>query len=291
MSPYAISTDIMSDLPADYLKEHSIETASLSYMMDNFTYDRNHPLDEKEFYSKMRSGQMPTTSQVTPDEALRCFKAIVDSGQKDILHISFSSALSGTYQSCMVAATEMMEWYPDVRIHVIDSRAASLGQGLIVSEAIARRDAGEDYEEVIRFLENHINNFVHLFTVDDLFHLYRGGRVKRSTAIVGSLVNIKPILNVDEEGRLIPHDKVRGRKKSIKELAEKASLIAEHSDFMMGNNFYISHGDCLEEALMLADLMEEKTDLKRGIINYVGPTIGAHSGPGTLALFFCGKHR
>lgn len=290
MSSFTISTDTTADLPDSFLQEHNIPVMSLSYTIDDVTYDRAHPLDVTMFYQKMRSGSMPTTSQVTPEIARDCFESILATGETQILHIAFSSGLSGTYNSAAVAARELMEEHPEVTIHVVDTLAASLGEGFLVYKAIQERTAGRSFEETYAFLEKYKKNACHLFTVDDLFHLHRGGRVSRATAIVGTMINIKPVLHVDDEGHLINIDKARGRKKSIRDLADK--MIERLEGCPLENDcFFISHGDCLEDAHYLADLIESRTRLKLGIINHVGPTIGSHSGPGTLALFFWGSHR
>ena len=232
---------------------------------------------------------MPTTSQVNPERVRALFEPYLKEG-KDILHIAFSSGLSGTFNSCRIAAQELMEEYPERKIRVVDSLAASLGQGLLVYLAQRRKEEGADFDSVAQWTEEHKKNIVHLFTVDDLNHLYRGGRVSRTTAILGGMLNIKPILHVDDEGKLIPIGKVRGRKKSLLELVTlmdtKIGSYAKSCD----TNFII-HGDCREEAEFLAAKVKEKYHITTELINDVGAVIGAHSGPGTMALFFVGDVR
>nr|WP_177296506.1 DegV family protein [uncultured Blautia sp.] len=286
MREYVITTDNNADLPEEYYTEHGVGCMYLSYTMDDIHYSHENFLPEKDFYAKMRQGAMPTTAQVNPQEARSVFEPYLKDG-KDILHIAFSSGLSGTYNSCRIAAEELMEEYPERTITVVDSLAASLGQGLLVHLAQKKKEEGVSMEDVARWTEENKNHMVHLFTVDDLNHLYRGGRVSKTTAVLGGMLNIKPILHVDEEGHLIPVGKIRGRKKSLLELAalmdKQIGSYGESCDTV-----FISHGDCLEEAEFLASKIKEKYRIKTEIINYVGAVIGAHSGPGTMALFFVG---
>ncbi len=286
MRNYIITTDNNSDLPESYYSEHGIGCTYLSYSMNGVNYTHDNFLPVHEFYDSMRNGALPTTAQVNPENARLMMEPYLKQGL-DILHIAFSSGLSGTYNSTRIAAEELAEEYPDRKIMVIDSLAASLGQGLLIHYAQKKKEAGEDMETVAAWVEEHKNNIVHLFTVDDLNHLYRGGRVSRTTAFVGSMLNIKPVMHVDEEGKLIPVGKIRGRKKSILELArlmdEKIGSYKDSCD-----TIFISHGDCEDEAHFLEAKIKEKYQINTVIINPVGATIGAHSGPGTLALFFLG---
>ena len=199
---FKIVTDSTADLPAEYLQEHDLGCINLSYIMDGVTYGQGQELPEKEFYALMRNGKMPTTSQVNPEEAKNHFLKYLKEN-KEILCIAFSSGLSGTYNSMRVAAEEIMEEQPDCRIIVIDSLCASLGEGLLVHKAVTLRDQGKSLEEVAEWVKNNRLHLVHVFTVDDLYHLYRGGRVSRATAVVGTLAGIKPKLHVDDEGHLI----------------------------------------------------------------------------------------
>lgn len=289
MNNYVITTDNNADLPEEFYKEHQIGCTYFSYTLDGKEYTKENFLPVEEFYSKMRAGSMPTTSQVNPERVRALFEPYLKEG-KDILHIAFSSGLSGTFNSCRIAAQELMEEYPERKIRVVDSLAASLGQGLLVYLAQRRREEGADFDSVAQWTEEHKKNIVHLFTVDDLNHLYRGGRVSRTTAILGGMLNIKPILHVDEEGKLIPIGKVRGRKKSLLELVtlmdSKIGSYAKSCD-----TIFISHGDCREEAEFLAAKIKEKYQITTELINDVGAVIGAHSGPGTMALFFVGDVR
>lgn len=289
MNTYVIMTDINADLPEEYIREHGLEVLSLSYMIDGETYDRNHPLEVGEFYNRMRSGSMPTTSQVNPNQAKKAFTACLEQG-KDVLYIAFSSALSGTYNSGRIAAEEIKEegLFPDRKLVILDSLSASLGQGLLVHKAVQLKEAGKSLEETASWVEENKLNLCHIFTVDDLFHLHRGGRVSKATAVLGTMINIKPILHVDEEGRLTPIGKVRGRKKSLSALADR---MGEQIKGFENPEVFISHGDCLEDAEYVEKLVRERFGVENFVINHVGPTIGAHSGPGTMALFFMGNQR
>ena len=289
MSEYVITTDNNSDLPEEYLKDHGVGCMYLSYSMDGKNYTHGNFLPEHEFYEAMRNGSMPTTAQVNPENAKALLEPYLKEG-KDILHIAFSSGLSGTYNSSRIAAEELMEEYPDRKIIVVDSLSASLGQGLLVWLAQQKKELGQTLEEVADWAEKNKLKMVHLFTVDDLNHLYRGGRVSRTTAIVGSMLNIKPVLHVDNEGKLTAIGKVRGRKKALQELVklmdEKIGSFGADCD-----TIFISHGDCEQDAQYVAAKVKEKYNIKNIIINQVGATIGAHSGPGTMALFFVGDVR
>lgn len=289
MSEYVITTDNNSDLPEKYFKDHGVGCMYLSYSMDGKNYTHENFLPEHEFYEAMRNGSMPTTAQVNPENAKTLLEPYLKEG-KDILHIAFSSGLSGTYNSSRIAAEELMEEYPDRKIIVVDSLSASLGQGLLVWLAQQKKELGQTLEDVADWAEKNKLKMVHLFTVDDLNHLYRGGRVSRTTAIVGSMLNIKPVLHVDNEGKLTAIGKVRGRKKALQELVklmdEKIGSFGADCD-----TIFISHGDCEQDAQYVAAKVKEKYNIKNIIINQVGATIGAHSGPGTMALFFVGDVR
>ena len=237
----------------------------------------------------MREGSMPTTSQVNAEEAKELWRPWLEKGY-DVLHIAFSSGLSGTYNSCRLAADELKEEYPDGTVRVIESLCASLGQGLYVDKAVRMKSEGKTMEEIAGWLEEKKLNLCHVFTVDDLFHLHRGGRVSKMTAVLGTMINIKPVLHVDDEGHLIAVGKVRGRKRSLIKLVdmmeERLADCSENND-----RVFISHGDCLEDAQFVARLVRERFGIEDILINPVGATIGAHSGPGTMALFFLGKYR
>jgi DegV family protein with EDD domain len=289
MNQYIITTDTTSDLPEEYLQQHNIPLLPLYYNFEGTVYGDKVFLSPKEFYDKMRKGAMPTTMAVNPEIARNIFNGLLDQGY-DVLHIAFSSALSG---SCSVAATvarEIMDERPGAKIIVIDSLCASLGEGLLVHKAVQLKDGGHSIDETADWLEKHKLNLCHMFTVDDLHHLHRGGRVSKATAIIGTLINVKPVLHVDNEGRLIPLNNVRGRKKALISLVDRmeASL---PEDTNQNDIIFISHGDCIEDAQYVADLVKDRFGIQNVLINYVSPTIGAHSGPGTIALFSMGNAR
>lgn len=289
MRDFIITTDNMADLPDSYIEERGLKIMSLSYMLEGKTYSEKDKLPVKEFYDKMRNGAMPTTSQVNPDEAKEVFEELLKEG-KDVLHIAFSSGLSGSYNSARIAAEELIEEGAEGRVIVIDSLCASLGEGLLVHKALALKDEGKSLDEIADWLKDNRLHLCHNFTVDDLNHLYRGGRVSKTVAVLGTMINIKPILHVDDEGKLVPVGKVRGRKKSLITLVD--NMEKQLGDYKDQNDIiFISHGDCEEDANFVADQIKDRFGIDSFLINYVGPTIGAHSGPGTVALFFMGEKR
>lgn len=289
MTEYLITTDNMTDFPQEYMAEHNLPLMSLTYMLDGQTYNAENSLSSADFYRKMREGCMPTTSQVNPQEARERLEEFLKINKR-IIHIAFSGGLSGTCNSVRLAAEELMEERPDCRITVIDSLSASMGEGLLVHKALELQKAGMPYEELVAWIEKHKLNVCHNFTVDDLFHLYRGGRVSKMAAVLGTMINLKPVLHVDNEGHLIPLSKVRGRKKSLSALVD--NMEKQMGSWRDKNDIvFISHGDCLQDALYVKEQVQARFGITRFLINPVGPTIGAHSGPGTVALFFMGDER
>lgn len=289
MREYVITTDNTADLPYSYYKQHDIEYMYLTYQMEGETYGKQNELEYKDFYERMRKGSMPTTSQVNSEEAKEVLRPILAQG-KDILHLAFSSGLSGSYNSVRMAAEELREEFPDRKIVVIDSLCASLGEGLFVDKAVEMKEEGKSLEENAAWLEENKLNFCHVFTVDDLFHLHRGGRVSKVAAVVGTMINLKPLLHVDNEGHLIPLKNVRGRRKSLSGLVTMMEeRIGDWKD--KNTKIFISHGDCQEDAEYVAKLVREKFGYETFLINTIGATIGAHAGPGTIALFFLGEYR
>ena len=288
MNPYVIMTDTTADLPESYIREHGLSILSLNYILDGQTYDREHPLDVKEFYEKMRAGSMPTTSQVNPEQAKTAMCACLETGQ-DVLYIAFSSGLSGTYNSGRIAAEEIAEegLFPERKVVVVDSLSASLGEGLLVHKAVMLKEAGKSLEEVADWVERNKLRICHNFTVDDLFHLYRGGRVSRSSAVLGSMVGIKPIIRVNEEGKLEVIGKVRGRKKAIQTIIKDLMERIRDGE----KTVFISHGDCLEEAEAIKQKLITDYGMENVQIEYVGPVIGAHTGVGVLAVFALANSR
>lgn len=219
MSEFKIITNTTADLPKSFIEENNLGELFFNYTLDGQSYSEENDLDYKEFYKKVRSGSMPSTSQVAPEEYRRYFTECLKECKK-LLYLSFSSGLSGSCGNAMLVAREMMEENPDIEIRVIDSLGASMGEGLFVWYAVQLQKQGKSFEETAKWLEEHVMNMILVFTVDDLNHLYRGGRVSKATAILGSMINIKPLLHVDEEGHLVAVDKVRGRKKSLHNLVD-----------------------------------------------------------------------
>lgn len=291
MAEYIISTDTSCDFPLEYVKQHQLPLVTLFYSIDGVTGENGCPSSDvlKNFYDKMRAGSMTKTQQASIEDTEKVFREILQEG-KDILHIAFSSGLSGTANAARLAAENMMEEFPERKIIVIDSLCASLGQGLLVDYALKLQQQGKTMEETAKWQEDHIQNICHLFTVEDLKYLQRGGRISKTTALVGTMIGIKPVLHVDPEGKLVSISKVRGRKQSIQALVNK---MEENIGKYRGEKqpIFISHGDCIEDANYLAELVKERFGYDEFLINDVGPTIGAHSGPGTLALFFMGETR
>lgn len=286
---FIIMTESTCDLPRAYAIQHGLAVIPMSYTVDLQEYKgtEGSDLTPQAFYDKIRAGSMPKTSQVTPDEWTQYFKPHLDKGL-DILLISFSSALSGTYGSARTAAEELAAQYPEQKIIVIDSKCASLGQGLLVHYALEHRKLGEDIEATAAYVRALAPNICHYFTVDDLHYLHRGGRVSKAAAVIGSMLGVKPVLHVDDEGRLIPIGKVRGRKQSLSTLVDK---MAAKTNGVDNRWVFISHGDCAEDAGYVARLVQQKTGISNVLTGDIGPVIGSHSGPGTVALFFIGNGR
>lgn len=290
MKEFVIVTDTTTDLPRDYVEKHHLYMMSLPYTLEGTSYTWEKPMPVKDFYDKMRAGSLPTTSQANPEEAALLYESILKDNDVDILHIAFSSGLSGSFNSCRIASADVCEKYPDHRIVVVDSLAATLGQGLLVYKAVQLKEAGKSLDEVAAWVEENKYHLVHNFTVDDLFHLHRGGRLSKTAAIVGTMINLKPVLHVDDEGHLVMLSKVLGRKKSLIGLVD--CMEKQLGDWKDKNDIiFISHGDCPEDAQFVADLIKERFGYENFMIDYIGATIGAHSGPGTVALFYLGDHR
>ena len=287
MYDYQIITDSGSDLPEALLNQLDVRRVSLTVNFKGETLNDSVDAGIKELYDGLRTGHTATTSAVNPDRWATAMKETLEEG-KDVLVIAFSSGLSTTYQSAVIAAEELREIYPQRKILVVDSLCASLGQGLLVYYACAKRDEGMDIESLAAWLEENRLHLCHWFTVNDLMYLKRGGRVSAATAAVGTMLNIKPVLHVDSEGHLISVSKARGRKAAIEALAKKVADLGEGFDNRVA---FISHGDCLEDAQTLAAMLKERYGVQEVIIGYVGAVIGSHAGPDVLALFFLGKHR
>ena len=291
MRDYIIMTDSCCDLPDALVRELDITVLPLSFNMEGkeyYNYPDNRDMDPHVFYDKVRAGVMGTTSAVSVGMFQAKMSSLVETTGKDILCIAFSSALSATYQSASIAAKDVEEAHPGTTVRVVDSRAASLGQGLLVYLAVQEQRRGRPLEDTARFVEERRDHLDHWFTVDDLGHLKRGGRVSAAAALFGTMLQMKPVLHVDNEGRLIPMEKCRGRKASLLALVDHMEKTAVDPE---NYPVFISHGDALEDAEYVRDLIKEKFGFQNFLISNIGPTIGAHSGPGTIALFFMGESR
>ena len=283
---YVLVTDSACDILPEKLAEWKVEMIPLAYLFTDTGKERlDHEEPIREFYKSMRDGRVAKTSSVNEDRFINAFTPILEAG-KDILYLAFSSGLSVTCENGKKVAAMLQEKYPERKIVVIDSLAASAGQGLFVYLAVRNRDFGMSLEENARALEGDILHVCHWFTVDDLVYLKRGGRISRTTALLGTALNVKPVLHVDNEGHLIKMTQVRGRKKSIRRMAETLG-----ETILPDSPIFISHGDCIEDAEMLKEILEKEYEKEVTLITWIGSVIGAHSGPGTLALFFMGKER
>lgn len=284
---YKIITDTCCDYPEEMYKELGLEVVPLSVLYKGENHSTYTEAWLKEVYDGLRAGEEAKTTAVNPDGWARVMEPVLASGE-DALVLAFSSGLSTTYQSAVIAAKDLEEKYPERKIRVVDTLCASMGQGLLVWYACKKRGEGLSLDEVAEWVEDHKLHLCHWFTVDDLMYLKRGGRVSAATALLGTMLQIKPVLHVDDQGHLISVSKTRGRKASIEALAKKMAQTQ-----LPGKNatVFISHGDCLEDAQYLARLVKETCGVENVVISYVGAVIGSHSGPGTLALFFLGEHR
>ena len=290
MSEYVIVTDSSADLTAGMAEELGVEVLPLSFMVKGQTY-RNYPdnreMDPGAFYAMLRAGEMATTAAVNVADYTSVLEPLLEQG-KDVLVLAFSSGLSATYQSSVIAVEELRARFPERKIFTVDTLCASLGQGLLVYLAAKKQQAGASIEEVRDWAEENKLHLCHWFTVDDLHFLKRGGRISAATAVLGSMLHIKPVLHVDDEGHLINMGKARGRGASLTALVDHMEETAIDPASQV---VFISHGDCLADAEKVAADVKKRFGVKEVVINHVGPVIGAHSGPGTLALFFLGSRR
>ena len=284
---YRIITDTCCDFPQNMYEELQLSVVPLTL---NFRGQEHNNFTEsfiKDMYNGMRDGESGSTSAVNPDGWATVIEPVLAAGH-DALVLAFSSGLSTTYQSAVIASTELAEKYPDRKIHVVDTLCASLGQGLLVWYACKKRDEGMSFDELAAWCENNKLNLCHWFTVDDLMYLKRGGRVSAATALVGTMLQIKPVMHVDNEGHLTKVTTARGRKASLNALAAKMGETALPGE---NDTVFICHGDCMEDAEYLANRVKEKYGVKDVFIYYTGAVIGSHSGPGTMALFYLGSQR
>jgi len=290
MSEYVIITDSSCDLDQAMVEELGVQVLPLSFTIQGKTY-KNYPdnrdMDPKTFYQLIRDGEQGTTAAVNMQQYVDLLTPILDEG-KDVLVLAFSSGLSATCQAAFLAAEELRGKYPDRKIEVVDTLSASLGQGLFVWHAAQKKKAGATLEELKTWAEDYRFHQCHWFTVDDLMHLKRGGRVSAATAVMGTMLQIKPVMHMDDEGHLINMAKARGRRASLDALAAKAGELGTD---LAGQTIFISHADCLEDAQYVGEQMKAKYGVKEVYYNFIGPVIGAHTGCGCVALFFTGEHR
>lgn len=284
---FQIITDSCCDFPTPMYGQLELTFVPLTVEFRGNTFDDKNDDTLKDMYQGLRSGEVAKTSAVNPSRWSQAMEKALAAG-KDVLVLAFSSGLSTTYQSAVIAAEELKDAYPDRKIQVIDTLCASMGQGLLVWYACKKRDEGLSLDEVAQWVLDNRLHLCHWFTVDDLMYLKRGGRISAATALVGTMLQIKPLLHVDDEGHLINMTKTRGRKAAIDAMVKKAQELGAGYD---NSTMFISHGDCLSDAEYLSRQLKEKCGVKDVVISYVGAVIGSHSGPGTLALFFLGSHR
>lgn len=285
---FQIVTDSTADLTEDFYKKNGIVVNDLIVNIDGETFGRERKLNIKDFYARVRNGSMPSTGQVNPDTAAEGIMKAAAKGN-DILYVAFSSKLSGSYQSAVIAANEVKEDHPELNIEVVDSLSASMGEGVLVYEAVKLREQGFTLKEAAEYLSELSTHAVHLFTVDDLKHLSRGGRLSRASAVLGTILSIKPILNCSREGNLQAVGKAHGRNKALRTIVdmmeEALGANVDKKDLFIG----IAHGDCEAEALKVEQMIHERYGLMNTMVNVLGPVTGTHGGPGTIAIFFLGE--
>lgn len=287
MNEFVIVSNSTVDLPKEYLQSKQVPIISLSYIMDGVTYEEMDGLSHKEFFEKLRAGSLPTTSQINPEQAREALELFAKEG-KDILYIGFSSGLSGSYNSVRMAAEDLKEEYPDINIITIDSLCACMGEGLLLYKALELKKHGMSMEEIAKWVEANKLHICHNVTVDDLNHLHRGGRISKTTAVVGSMIKIKPIIHMSDEGKLVVIGKERGRKKSLVSIVDRMEkqMQGYDNDIVM-----ITHGDCIEDAEFVKKQVEERFGIHNVMINGIGSVIGSHTGAGVVAVFFMGDKR
>ena len=288
MQPYVLFTDSGCDIAPEKLKEWNVTCVPMTFRFgaEDKEY-RNDELPGKDFYARLRGGEMSKTAAINTETFKEWFEPTLKDG-KDILYVAFSSGLSGTYQMALLAAEELKETYPDRTVCVVDTLAASAGHGLLVYLAVQKQQAGADLEENAQYLNETRLHVALWFTVDDLQHLKRGGRISPTVALVGGMLGIKPVLHMDDEGHLISKSKVRGRHAALKALVD---MVKELGIDPKNSPVFISHGDCINDVKLLEQMLSDELGVKPTLISDIGPVIGSHSGPGTVAIFFLAKNR
>ncbi len=287
MRDYVITVNSTVDLPKEWLEERHVPVIPLKYTIDGETYTDMEGLSAKEFFDKLREGKMSTTSQVNPEEAASMLEPFLKEG-KDILHLGFSSGLSGTLNSMKIAGEMLQEKYPEAKVIVIDTLCACLGEALLLYKALQQKEKGMNIDELAQWVEDNKLHICHNVTVDDLHHLQRGGRISKTTAVLGTLVQIKPIIHMDDNGKLQVIGKERGRKRSLNKIVDMA---VEQSKGWDNDIIMITHGDCIKDAEYVAKLVREKMGIDNILINNIGTVIGSHTGPGVVAVFCMGNKR
>ncbi len=287
---YTIITDSAANLTKDLIKEYGVKVVSLTYTIkenEYLSYIEGEDADYKSFYELLRSKESVKTSLVSYERVENALKEALDAGN-DVLYLSFSSALSGSYQIVKNCMEDLKDSYPERKMLVVDSLCACMGQGLLLKYAVEKKLGGATIDEAYQWLEDNKLRLVHLFTVDDLFFLKRGGRISGATAVMGTILNFKPLLHVSDEGKLVSYGKTRGRANAINEIVNRMGEVGEN---LADQEIFIAHGDCLEDAEVLAQKVKDAYGVKKVIVNYIDQVIGCHAGPGTLAIFFLGKER
>ena len=287
MREFIITVNSTVDLPKEWLEERHVPVLPLKYTIDGETYTDMSGLTAKEFFQKLREGHMSVTSQINPEEAREMLEPFVKEG-KDVLHLGFSSGLSGTCNSMRIAAEELAEDYPEAKIIVIDTLCACLGESLLLYYALKLKEEGKTIDEIAKWAEENKLHVCHNVTVDDLNHLQRGGRISKAAAVLGTLVQVKPIIHMDNNGKLQVIAKERGRKKSLNKIVDMA---VEQSEGWENDMVMITHGDCIEDAEYVAERVKEKLGNPEVLINNIGTVIGSHTGPGVVAVFLMGNKR
>ncbi|HBU13187.1 MAG TPA: hypothetical protein DEB31_10885 [Clostridiales bacterium] len=291
MADYAVTCSSVYDLNNEFSQKNNIKVLPYHYFIDGGEYSDDKgdaSMSVHDFYEKMRAGSVATTSMVNTERYTAFFTPLLEEG-KDVVHIEFSSGLSGSYQNALLTVEQLRKKYPDRKITIIDSLAASPGYGLLVYYAAQKRDEGASYEDLVSYVENLKLKIMHWFAVDNLEYLRRGGRVSRASAFLGTMLNIKPVLVFNNEGKIIPMEKIRGRKKSLMNMVDKMEQDIDNPD---GQMVFIGHADAPEDAKMVEGWIKERfPTLKGTYIDYIGPVIGAHAGPSTIAIFYICKKR
>ena len=287
MRDYIITVNSTVDTGKEWLEERNVPVIPLKYTIDGQEYTDMYGLSDKEFFQKLREGKMSVTSQINPEEAKEMLEPYVKEG-KDVLHLAFSSALSGTCNSMKIAAEELQEEYPEAKVIVVDTLCACMGEAMLLYYALKQKEAGKTIEEVAQWVEENKLHVCHNVTVDDLVYLHRGGRVSKTAAVLGTMVKVKPIIHMDDNGALQVIGKERGRKKSLHKIVDMA---VERSKGWDNEIIMITHGDCLEDAEYVAKLVREKMGVENVFIHNIGTVIGSHTGPGVVATFCMGNKR